>query len=297
MTILCWRQLNMRAVAIIACMLATFDMASAQGNRAPAGFVTAINAPEGDGRPGVILKREGQLIDVQIWTSLFDGDVLEVSEGSITIETAKDKRAVIDAARSPHRIAGELPTSGRFSAIASVVGDLFRQKPARNAAALIGRTGAPEIRIGGDAVQKVVAGQQLWFSWVSSSAPYEIEIIGQSANRNRDIRALATMTSEAEAVSIIIPKTASGDLVLTVRDSAGREAKRALVTISAPVFPQWIAAGSPTPEFANVARAIHLLEDKTRSMEMLAATFAAQSQDYPAAVNLRAMLADGRRPE
>jgi hypothetical protein len=30
---------------------------------------------------------------------------------------------------------------------------------------------------------------------------------------------------------------------------------------------------------------------------MLAASFAAQAYDYPAAINLRTMLAEGRRPE
>jgi hypothetical protein len=297
MTILGLRPSRLWVFALVACLLATFDPALSQGNRAPAGFVTIVEAPDREGRPGAILKREGQSIEVQIWTSLFHGDVLEVSEGSVTIETAKDKRAVIDAARSPHRIEGELPTAGRFSALASVVGDLFRQKPARSTAGLIGRTGAPEIRIGGAAVQKVIAGQPLWVAWVSGSAPYKIEILGQSAKRSLDIQALASATSELEAASIVIPKNAAGDLTLILRDSVGREAKRALVTIPAPAFPAWIAAGAPTPEFAQVARALYLLEDKTRSNDMLAASFAAQAYDYPAAINLRTMLAEGRRPE
>lgn len=285
-----------RFTALVACALLACSAATAQGARTPAGYVTAVESPEREGRPGAILKRDGQILDVQIWTSLFDGDVLEVAEGAVTIETAKDKRATIDVSRSPHRIEGELPTAGRFSAIASVVGDLFRQKPSRNAAGLIGRTGAPEIRTGGSAVQKVVAGKPLWIGWVGGAAPYTIEIIGQSAKRSRDVRVLASQKSETDAASLLIPDTASGNLTLVVRDAAGREAKRALVTTLPPKFPEWVSAGAPTSEFAQVARALYLLEDASGQMDMLAATLAAEALDYPAAVALRTMLADGRRP-
>lgn len=285
-----------RFTALVACALLACSAATAQGARTPAGYVTGVESPEREGRPGAILKRDGQILDVQIWTSLFDGDVLEVAEGAVTIETAKDKRATIDVSRSPHRIEGELPTAGRFSAIASVVGDLFRQKPSRNAAGLIGRTGAPEIRTGGSAVQKVVAGKPLWIGWVGGAAPYTIEIIGQSAKRSRDVRVLASQKSETDAASLLIPDTASGNLTLVVRDAAGREAKRALVTTLPPKFPEWVSAGAPTSEFAQVARALYLLEDASGQMDMLAATLAAEALDYPAAVALRTMLADGRRP-
>jgi hypothetical protein len=285
-----------RLSALVVSAALSCSAVMAQGARTPAGYVTAVEAPEREGRPGAILKRDGQTLDVQIWTSLFDGDVLEVAEGAVTIETAKDKRATIDASRSPHRIEGELPTAGRFSAIASVVGDLFRQKPSRNAAGLIGRTGAPEIRTGGGAVQKVVAGKPLWIGWVGGAAPYTIEISGQSGQRNRDQRVLASQKSETDSASLLIPATAAGDLMLIVRDAAGREAKRALVTTRPPTFPDWVSAGAPTSEFAQVARALYLLEDASGQMDMLAATLAAEALDYPAAVALRTMLAEGRRP-
>ncbi|MBX9760866.1 MAG: hypothetical protein K2Y29_18965 [Beijerinckiaceae bacterium] len=283
------------AWALLAFALLAAPSAFAQG-RAPAGYVTSVDAPERDGRPGAILRREGQEVDVQIWTPLFDGDVLEIASGAVTIETAKDKRLVVDPARSPHRIEGELPTAGRFSAVSSVIGDLFRQKPSRNAATLIGRTGAPEIRMGGDAVQKVVTGQQVWLAWAGGAAPFTIEIIGQSRKRSLDIRTLATTTSESETALMTIPQTAAGKLTLVVRDAVGREASRKLVTDVAPAFPQWIAAGAPTREFEIVARALYLLEDKSGAHDMMAASIAAQAGDYPAAVNLLALLAQGGRP-
>ena len=282
-------------LAVIACLAFGAPGADAQG-RAPAGYVTAVDAPERDGRPGAVLRREGQEIDVQIWTPLFDGDVLEIASGAVTIETARDKRLVVDAARSPHRIEGELPTAGRFSAVASVIGDLFRQKPSRNAATLIGRTGAPEIRIGGGAVQKVVAGQPLWLAWAGGAAPFAIEIVGQSQKRSLDVRVLASHASEADQALITIPKTASGNLTLIVRDAAGREAKRKLLTGPAPAFPPWIAAGAPTPEFEKVARALYLLEDKSGARDMYAGAIAMQAGDYPAAANLLSILAQGGRP-
>jgi hypothetical protein len=285
------------AAAVFASSLAATGIASAQSGRAPAGFVTAVEAPEREGRPGAILKREGQPIDLQIWTSLFDGDVIEVAAGSVTIETAKDKRLKVDATRSPHRIEGELPTAGRFSALASVVGDLFRQKSSRNSAALIGRTGAPEILLGGAAVQQVVSGQSLWVSWSGGSAPFTIDITGQSPKRNLDVRALASVNADTDSAMIQIPVGAQGKLTLVVRDALGREAKRELLTVPAPSFPDWVTAGAPTPEFAQVARALYLLEDKTGARDMMAATMAAQAGDYPAALNLRDMLAEGRKPE
>ena len=283
------------ALAIVALALLGVLDARAQ-NRAPAGYVTTVDAPERDGRPGAILRREGQEIDVQIWTPLFDGDVLEVSAGAVTIETAKDKRLVVDAARSPHRVEGELPTAGRFSAVASVIGDLFRQKPSRNAATLIGRTGAPEIRIGGSAVQKVVSGQPIWLAWAGGAAPFTIEIAGQSQKRSRDVRVLASQTTNSDQALVQIPATASGNLTLILRDAAGREASRKLLTDTAPAFPAWIAAGAPTGEFEQVARALYLLDDKSGARDMLAGAIAFQAGDYPAAANLLAMLARGGRP-
>ena len=282
--------------ALILSMLLLSNAAMAQGARTPAGYVTAVETPEREGRPSAVLKREGQSIDVQIWTSLFDGDVLEVAEGAVTIETKKDSRAIIDASRSPHKIEGELPTAGRFSALASVVGDLFRQKPARTAVGLIGRTGAPEIRMGGTATQKVVAAKSLWLGWIGGAAPYTIEITGRSGNRSHDIRVLASASTEAESASLLIPEGASGNLTLIVRDAVGREASRALETILSPNFPDWVNAGAPTPEFAQVARALYLLEDKSGQLDMLAASLAAEAKDYPAAIALRTMLAEGRRP-
>lgn len=279
-----------RGVLAVLAFAITAPTALAQG-RAPAGYVTSVDAPERDGRPGAVLRRQGQEMDVQIWTPLFDGDVLEIASGAVTIETAKDKRLVVDAARSPHRIEGELPTAGRFSAVSSVIGDLFRQKPSRNAATLIGRTGAPEIRMGGDAVQKVVAGQPVWLAWAGGAPPFTVEIVGQSRKR-----LLATMTSESDSALIAIPKTASGNLTLVVRDGAGREARRKMRTGPAPAFPPWIAAGAPTHEFGIVARALYLLEDKSGARDMQAAAIAAQARDYPAAVNLLSLLAQGVRP-
>ncbi len=284
------------ALALIV-WLSSAPAVMAQSGRTPAGFVTTVDVPDQDGRPAAVLKREGQSIPIQIWTSLFDGDTLEVLDGRVTIETAKDKRLIIDAARSPHRIEGELPTAGRFSALASVIGDLFRQKPSQNSAALIGRTGAPDIIIGAGAVQNVVPGAPLWIAWSGGAAPFNIEIHGQSQKRSLDIQTLASKTTDDNAATLSIPRRASGKLTLVVRDAAGREARRPLLTIPAPEFPAWIDAGAPTPEFAQVARALHLLDDNTRAMDMLAATIAEQAGNYPAALNLRSMLAEGRRPE
>ena len=104
--------------------------AKADTTRRPAGYVTSVVSQEKDGKQDVVLVREGQDIEVQIWTPLFDGDTLKVSgAGSVTIESLKDKRIVITAQSSPHQITGQLSNTGRLTRISAMMGELFKAKP------------------------------------------------------------------------------------------------------------------------------------------------------------------------
>ena len=125
-------------LALLAAWLLATSAAFADTRR-PAGYVVAVETP--DGAPAPILRRQGQELDVLVWTPLFDGDALEVSgKASVAIETAKDKRLVVDAARSPHRVSGELGGGSKFAGLASRLGELFKAKPDATPTNLVGRS-------------------------------------------------------------------------------------------------------------------------------------------------------------
>ena len=273
--------------------------AGAQSVKRPAGYVTAVEAQSEDGKPGAVIRRDGQELDVQIWTSLFAGDVLEVRGSSaVTIETVKDKRLKIDAARSPHRVEGALPSGGRMPEVAALIGDLFHARPSNTATNLIGRADqAPSLRMGAGVTQRVVSGEPVWVGWQNGTPPFTIEIIGQTGNRNLQIRVLGAISTESREALIDTPRSASGHLALVVRDAAGREARLSMLTGAAPTVPKWVEKGSPTPEFANVAAALHLLRQKPNEFAVLAGARAARARDYPPATALLMQLTGGRVPK
>jgi hypothetical protein len=179
----------------LAALVALFTLAAAPAaaQQRPAGFVTGLDLPEG--APAPVLRRQGEALDVQVWRELFDGDALEISgKASVTIETAKDKRLVVDAARSPHRIEGELGGGGKFATFAATLGELFKSKPEKTPANLVGRSNdaAPRLLPGrSDEPQIVVPGQPIWVGWQGGTAPFTVEIRGQTGKRKRDLQALA----------------------------------------------------------------------------------------------------------
>jgi hypothetical protein len=273
--------------------------AMVEGALRPAGYITVLNGIDEDGKSNVRLRREGLDIDVQIWTPLFAGDVLEVSgAATVTIETVRDKRLTLDASRSPHRIEGALPSGGTLVEMANLIGDLFKTKPPRDVANLIGRSDpSPRLRIGEGVIQRVSAGTILWLSWQGGTPPYAVEIHGQTEKRKHDIGRLAAATSDTTAVTLRIPPSASGHLTLVIRGANDVEARIRLETVAPPQFPAWIEAGAPTPEYTKVAQALFLLQQPDRGFDLMAAAHAAEVKDYPAAAALLRLLAEGRRPK
>ena len=265
----------------------------------PAGYVTGLDLP--DGSPAPVLRRQGQALDVQVWRELFDGDALEVAgKATVTIETARDKRLVVDAARSPHRIAGELGGGGQFAAFAATLGELFKAKPDKTAANLVGRSNdaAPSLRMGRSKDRQIVViGQPLWLSWQGGAAPFTVELAGQSGKRKRDIRVLARATTPANEAKLIVPPGAAGHLTLTVRDAEGRETRAALqAQANAPWTPDWIDKGAPTPDMARLARAAFLLSRGPHVWEFHAAGQAAELDSEPAR-HLLDLVGRGERPK
>ena len=268
-----------RLVIALAGLALMFASAAAAPLR-PAGYVVALDAPED--APAPVLRRQGEALDVQVWRELFDGDVLEVAgKAVVTIETAKDKRLAVDAARAPHRISGELAGGGRFAALAATLGELFRAKPDAAPANLVGRNdAAPRLRMGQAAApQVVVAGAAVWARWQGGTPPFTVEITRPS----RPKRALAAATAETREARLDVPAQAAGRLTLVIRDAAGLEARAPLRAQAAPPpTPEWIAAGAPTPEMRQLAAAAHLLGDDKRRYQLLAAGMAAELGSAPA---------------
>jgi hypothetical protein len=183
----------------LAALVALFTLAAAPAaaQQRPAGFVTGLDLPEG--APAPVLRRQGEALDVQVWRELFDGDALEISgKASVTIETAKDKRLVVDAARSPHRIEGELGGGGKFATFAATLGELFKSKPEKTPANLVGRSNdaAPRLLPGrSDEPQIVVPGQPIWVGWQGGTAPFTVELRGQTPQAQARPSALASVTN------------------------------------------------------------------------------------------------------
>ncbi|QLP96888.1 MAG: hypothetical protein HZY79_05060 [Rhodoblastus sp.] len=250
-----------RVVALLAAILglitpATLITPACAQERRPAGYVVAVEAPPG--APAPVLRREGQPIEAQVWTPLFDGDALEVEgAAALVIETAKDKRLRVDAARSPHRVVGEMGGGGRFAALAARLGDLFRAKPEATATNLVGRADAPpRFTLGAARGQRVAAGAPLWAAWRDGAAPFTLELLAPA----RSARApLAAIRTDAQSAALVVPAGAAGRLTLLLRDAEGRVAKAELTVAPAPSPPDWIAAGAPTPETAALARAVGLV--------------------------------------
>lgn len=258
--------------------------APATAQQRPAGYVTGLDLP--DGAPPPVLRRQGEALDVQVWRELFDGDALEVAgKATVTIETARDRRLVVDAARSPHRIEGELGGGGKFATFAATLGELFKSRPDKTAANLIGRNdAAPRLRMGRTRDRQIVViGQPVWLTWQGGAAPFTVELTGQSRMRKLDIRALASVTTPTNEAKLVVPVEAAGNLTLVVRDADGREARAPLQTqAGAPWTPDWIARGAPTPEMARLARAAYLLSRGPYVWDFYAAGQAAELGSDPA---------------
>ena len=270
------------ATLAAACLLAA---APATAQQRPAGYVVSLDLPEG--APPPVLRRQGEALDVQVWRELFDGDALEVAgKATVTIETARDKRLVVDAARSPHKIAGELGGGGKFASFAATLGELFKSKPEKTMANLVGRSNdaAPRLRMGQTQDRQIVViGQPIWLTWQGGAAPFTVEIMGQSRMRKHDIRALASVTTPANEAKLVVLAEAAGNLTLVARDADGREARAPLqAQAGAPWTPDWIAKGAPTSEMERLARAAYLLSRAPHVWDFYAAGQAAELGSDPA---------------
>lgn len=280
------------ALALLATILGLAAPAGAQERR-PAGYVVAVEAPQG--APAPLLRREGQPIEAQVWTPLFDGDALEVEgAAALVIETAKDKRLRVDAARSPHRVVGEMGGGGRFAALAARLGDLFRAKPEATATNLVGRADAPpRFTLGAERGQRVAAGEPLWAAWRDGAAPFTLELLAPARGPDAPLAAIRT---DAQSAALNVPAGAAGRLVVLLRDAEGRVAKIALTVAPAPAAPDWIAAGAPTSETAALARAVELLSRKPARHDLYAAGLLAGRDDAPARALLDRLAKGGRAP-
>ena len=278
------------ALAVL-CLVALAPAVAAAAERRPAGYVVAVETPEG--APAPTLRREGQPIEAQVWTPLFEGDALEVEgAAAVVIETAKDKRLRVDAARSPHRVVGELGGGGRFAALASRLGELFRAKPEAAATNLVGRADLPpRFALGAARGQRVAAGAPLWAAWRGGTAPFALELV---APKRAAHPPLAAASTEAQAASLLVPLNATGRLILILRDAEGRLAQTEVTVAPAPAAPAWIAEGAPTPETAALARAVELLSRQPARHDFYAAGLLA-GLDQPPAHALLARLAKGER--
>jgi hypothetical protein len=282
-------------LVLLAAWLAAAPTASADTRR-PAGYVVGVETPEG--APAPVLRRQGQELDMQIWTALFDGDVIEASgKASVTIETQKDKRLVVDASRAPHRVSGELGGGGKFAGLAGRLGELFKAKPDATPTNLVGRSdGALRLRLGDEPGQKVVAGKPIWLAWRGGTPPFVIALHGQTRQRKLDVQTLARADTENAEARLVIPAHASGGLRLVVRDAAGQEVRAALNVESAPTPPDWIASGAPPTDMAVLAMALHLLMDKPAQHDFYAAGLASALEGAPARELLN-RLKRGERPK
>lgn len=271
-------------------------MARDADTRTPAGYIVGVDLPAADPDTAAHVLREGQEIPVQIGGALFDGDQVVVRDAAaaVTIETVNDRQLRVDAARSPHPVTGALPSGGRFSALAAMIGELFESRPAARTVNLIGRTDeALRLQLGRGVAQRVVPGTRLWLGWQGGGAPFTVEI--RAPGKGGAV--LAATPANGRSATLALPPAATGPLVLAVRDSEGEEVQVDLLAhAEALPLPAWLKDGAPTPAFGQVAGALWLLERKPAEWDLQAAALAAEAGHYGAAEELLRRLAEGRRP-
>jgi len=264
--------------------------------RTPAGYIVGVELPAADPDAAAHVLREGQEIAVQIGGALFDGDRVVVRDAgaAVTIETVNDRQLRVDAAHSPHPVTGALPSGGRFSAFAAMIGELFESRPAARTVNLIGRNDETlRLQMGRGAPQRVVPGTRLWLGWQGGVAPFTVEI--RAPGKGGAV--LAAAPANRRAATLMLPPEAAGPLVLAVRDGEGEEVRVDLLAqAEPPPLPAWIKDGAPTPAFGQVAGALWLLERKPAEWDLQAAALAAEAGHYGAAEELLRRLAEGRRP-
>lgn len=278
-------------VAVMPAMARDADM------RTPAGYIVGMELPATDPGMAAHVQREGQKMPVQIGGALFDGDEVVVRDAgaAVTIETVNDRQLRVDATHSPHRVTGALPSGGRFSALAAMIGELFESKPAARTVNLIGRNDETlRLQMGRGAAQRVVPGTRLWLGWQGGAAPFTIEIRAPGEGG----AVLSATPATGRSAALTLPSTASGRLVLEVRDSADEAVQVGLLAqADPPPVPAWISEGAPTPAFGQVASALWLLERKPAEWDLQAAALAADAGHYAAAEELLRRLAEGWKPK
>lgn len=285
-----------RGLLVVALLLGAAPAGAQDALRRPAGYVVAVETTAADPEAAAHVLRDGQPVPVQIGGALFDGDRVVVQDPGtiVAIETITDRHVRIDAAHSPHAVTGELPAGGRFSAIAAMVGELFRGKPEARTVNLIGRTDPLRLPLGRGVPQRVAPGARLWVGWQGGAAPYVVEIREAAAPAT----VLASTPAAGRTAALVLPQTAAGALQLLVRDADGAEATIDLrPSLPPPAVPDALRTGAPTPAFGQVASALWLLEQKPAEWDLAAAALAAEAGDYPAAQELLRRLAAGKRPE
>ncbi|MFG1345202.1 hypothetical protein V5F59_09935 [Xanthobacter autotrophicus DSM 431] len=271
-------------------------MARDADTRTPAGYIVGMELPATNPDVAAHVQREGQEMPVQIGGALFDGDKVVVRDAGavVTIETVNDRHLRVDAARSPHLVTGALPSGGRFSALAAMIGELFESKPAARTVNLIGRNDETlRLQMGRSVPQRVVPGTRLWLGWQGGEAPFTVEI--RTPGKGGVL--LSAVPATGRSATLALPPEASGPLVLAVRDGAGEEVQvELLVNAEAPPVPAWVSEGAPTPAFGQVAGALWLLERNPAEWDLQAAALAAEAGHYAAAEELLRRLAEGRKP-
>jgi len=272
-------------------------LARAADMRTPAGYIIAVELSAADADAAAHVQREGQQLPVQIGGALFDGDTVVVREAGtvVTIETVHDRQLRVDAARSPHLVTGALPSGGRLSAFAALIGELFESRPAPRAVNLIGRNDAAlRLEMGRGVPQQVVPGTRLWLGWQGGEAPFTVEIRAPGPAG----AVLAATAATGRTATLALPSAAAGPLALVLRDGAGEEVQLDLrAAAGAPPVPPWIGEAAPTAAFGQVAGALWLLERQPAEWDLQAAALAAEAGSYAAAEELLRRLAEGRKPK
>lgn len=280
-----------RSLAALLLTLCTLGGSALAQQRYPAGYITAIEGLTEAAEPDAVVLREGQALDAQVGAALFAGDrIVTRGAAAVTIETVADKRARIDAARSPHDIRGELPAGGRMAEIAGLIGDLFKSKPSTRTTNLVGRSDdKPVIRIGQGQRQEIAAGEPVWLRWQAGVAPFTVDLRPEGRAR---LAGLPLTTTANEAV-IPVAREAKGRMAIIVRDAAGQTARLPLSIVRPRPVPDWIAAASPTAEYAVVAGALHQLKQNGAKAAVQAASRLHTVPGYAPARQLRDRLAKG----
>lgn len=212
-----------RVLLLLAVFFASHGVADAEGQKSPAGYVTAIDLKGEDSAKQTVVVREGDELPARLMMPLYDRDVLFLRdpESRISIETGGEDIA-IGGSMTRYEVKGEIATGDdAWSVISAIAGILDSSESEEVPDNMVSKGDDKAIR-----VPMTVRGpnflaasqKRLWLTWEGGKGPFKIVV-------EVDGKAKVSEAFEARETAIDLPDSSVLRLTIMVRDSANHSAR------------------------------------------------------------------------